>query len=99
MIRLALSLTLLLAMLAGCGEVVVFGHVVREAPGKTEPVAAAPPPAVHTLHAVNLTVAPEAKSGDPSIAADALLDAIRTELRSRKLLDEQNPNAAGTADI
>jgi hypothetical protein len=51
------------------------------------------------VHAVNLTLSPEAKTGNASLATDALLDAIRAELRSRKLLDEQSSNAGGTAEI
>jgi hypothetical protein len=121
MIRLSILSVLLLAMLAGCGEVVVFGHVVREAPSKTTAAnpnsatatdssqataetsasvaAVAPSAGAHVVQAVNLTLSPEAKAGNASIATDALLDAIRTELRSRKLLDEQNSHAAGTAEI
>ncbi|MEJ0035954.1 MAG: hypothetical protein WDO68_07710 [Gammaproteobacteria bacterium] len=39
-------------------------------------------------------------TGDASrFAADALLEAIRTELKSRKLLDELDPHASGTAEI
>jgi hypothetical protein len=39
-------------------------------------------------------------TGDASrFTADALLDAIKTELKSRKLLDDQSPNASGTAEI
>jgi hypothetical protein len=166
MSRLLTSLVLSLA-LTGCGEVVVFGHVVRENPAKseaaaakpaTEPAtdsatpqpaataAAAPEPAAHAaatepeatehaiqaaatepaaaapatvaaaapatvavtpqpatvahrLHAVNVTVSPASQAGDASVDPGALLDAIRTELRSRNLLDEQNPSAGGTAEV
>jgi len=128
MIRLLTSLILSLAALTGCGEVVVFGHVVRENPPKTEAPAtmpateaaaqtpadatdpahathqtsapaAADPPAAHLLRAVNVTLSPASQAGDASLDAAALLDAIRTELRSRKLLDEQNPRAGGTAEV
>lgn len=113
MIRLAMVSVLLLVMVTGCGEVVVFGHVVREAPSKTDASAGAATPEgpsgasvqaalgsrAHVVQAVTLTLSPDAKAGNASIASDALLDAIRTELRSRKLLDEHNPQATGTAEI
>lgn len=117
MIRLLTALFVSLAMLTGCGEVVVFGHVVRENPPNTEGAsskpAAAPNPTVAAsatsapatdgssavlLRAVHVTLLPESQAGDSSVDAPALLDAIRTELRSRKLLDEQNP-AGGTAEV
>jgi hypothetical protein len=166
MLRLLASLILPVAALTGCGEVVVFGHVVREDPAKTEAaaqkpateqatskptteaaasqsateaVASNPPadeavaskpaaeetvapnpatatesthaapqtsspaatavPAAHVLHAVNVTVSPASQAGDAGVDAAALLDAIRAELKSRKLLDEQNPSADGTAEV
>ncbi len=136
MIRLLTALVLSLATLTGCGEVVVFGHVVRENPPTTEAPAskpateraapsateaAAPKPANATdpaqatlqtsapdagdlpatplLGAVNVTLSPASQAGDASLDAAALLDAIRTELRSRNLLDEQNPRAGGTAEV
>jgi hypothetical protein len=137
MIKVLTALILSLATLTGCGEVVVFGHVVRENPPKTEaPVskpatepatpepateAAAPKPGnatdptqatrqtsasaagdlptVHLLSAVNVTLSPASQAGDASFDAAALLDAVRTELRSRSLLDEQTPHAGGTAEI
>ena len=135
MIRLLASLILCLA-LTGCGEVVVFGHVVRENPSKAEasaskaaaepaeprpateaassPVteAAVPEPAAETpataaagssaaplLHAVNVTLSATSQAGGTSVDAAALLDAIRTELRSRALLDEQNSSADRTAEV
>lgn len=123
MIRLLIS-SILAVALTGCGEVVVFGHVVRENPSKTEAAAsntatapaapeAAPaatstqtiatvvvaPAAAHLLHAVNVTVSPASQTTNVSVDAAALLDAIRTELRSRNLLDEQNPSANGTAEV
>jgi hypothetical protein len=114
--------------LAGCGEVVVFGHVVRENPSKAEAApsepttaALAPKPETATgsthatrqnsaaasaglpapplLHAVNVTLSAPGQTGDASVDAAALLDAIRTELRSRNLLDEQNPSADRTAEV
>ena len=188
-----LTASILVLALTGCGEVVVFGHVVRENPAKTEaaaskpatepaaptpaaevaaptsvaaspkpateaappkaatetalppatdvalpaateaaltpatevaapPAAAAAAPSVaaasstqaaqqsstaaardlstpHLLHAVNVTLSPASQASTASIDAAALLDAIRTELRSRALLDEQNPSADRTAEI
>lgn len=58
---------------------------------------------MHVVKAVDIVVTPEATAkvtGDASrFTADALLDAIKTELKSRKLLDEQDPRASGTAEI
>ena len=151
MARLAILSVLIVTLLAGCGQVIVFGHVVGErkesAESQPEPTAATPgsqtattgspataatadsagssnaksaavspasreaetrvaaasPRLTHAVKAVNLTVTPEAAAkvtGDTSrFAANALLDAIRTELKSRKLLDEQDPQASGTAEI
>jgi hypothetical protein len=155
MIRLFIALILALAALTGCGEVVVFGHVVRENPAKpeaaasnptaeaeaskpgaeatapkpaTEPSASVPSaaaaaptqptatesaqaarpnsqtaaaslPAAHVLRAVHVTLTPAAHAGEASVDPTALTDAIRTELRSRDLLDEQNPSADGTAEV
>ena len=142
MTRLAILSVLIVTMLAGCGQVIVFGHVVGERKESAEPkpeatsaspqstapeatgsssaataaagsasgeavtqtrAAAASPHLTHAVKTVNLTVTPEAVAkvtGDASrFAADALLDAIRTELKARKLLDEQDPQASGTAEI
>ena len=156
MIRLLPLLLFPLAALAGCGEVVVFGHVVRENPSKTEaapsepataatvskpeteaassqPATGATPkpatevvvaepktatatsstqatlessaaaiaglPAAHRLRAVHVTLSPATQAGNASVDPTALSDAIRAELRSRKLLDEQNPSADGTAEV
>jgi hypothetical protein len=57
----------------------------------------------HVIKAVTITITAEAAAkvtGDASrFSADALLDAIKAELKSRKLLDEQDPHAAGTAEV
>lgn len=141
------------ALLAGCGQVIVFGHGMGErpeavakpatttettstteatsatkaappaagtaapttptpggtpAPHSTAPTSSAPlastsPHAAHVVKSVNIIITPEAAAkvtGDASrFTADALLDAIKTELTSRKLLDDQNPDASGTAEI
>lgn len=133
MARFSIASLLILAMLAGCGQVIVFGHVVGEdkpsAQPKPEGSATTPPQAAtpasasaagastpanaqlaarspvvaHAVKAVNLTVTPEAAArvtGDASrFTAEALLDAIKAELKSRKLLDEQDPQASGTAEV
>lgn len=140
MLRLSLLSMFLLTMLAGCGEVIVFGHVVREgspssksapeaapatpaaqtapetaavtsaaqpaapaAPTQTSAALIAKAPATaHVVKAVNLTLTPEAAgkvAGDSRFATAALLEAIRAELRSRKLLDEQDAHASGTAEV
>ena len=116
----------ILTLLAGCGQVAVFGHVVGERPASsdakpgTSPATsasaraatpsiqpsservAAVAPAVHVVKAVNLTLSPAATSevaGDSRFTTGALNDAIRAELKSRGLLDAQNPRADGTAEI
>lgn len=75
--------------------------VASTAAGSATP--AASPHTVHVVKAVDIVVTPEATAkvtGDASrFTADALLDAIKTELKSRKLLDEQDPRASGTAEI
>lgn len=154
---LAVWMALLAALLSGCGQVMVFGHVMGErraqtaqpeviaaqpeaaapepaaeagqpgagatqpAPTAREPaaaaaqpdasdapsadarVASAPAPVAHVVKSVNVIVTSEVTSQATGAAsrftADALLDAIKTELKSRKLLDEQNPHASGTAEI
>jgi hypothetical protein len=122
MVRLTILAVGMVALLAGCGQVIVFGHVVGERPesvakpeattttattattSTTAPAPAKGPAASpHVVKSVNIIVTPEARSkvtGDASrFTADALLDAVTTELKSRKLLDEQNPAASGTAEI
>jgi len=122
-------LLLALSLLAGCGEIVVFGHTVREGRSEVKPVpqtatteattttaksaetpsvpstpsAPARPgpsvPSVHVLRAVTLELTPQAAAqvaDDSKFKADALLDAIEAELRSRNLLDEA---ANGTAEV
>jgi hypothetical protein len=125
MAKFALLSILMVTLLAGCGQVMVFGHVVGEkpasvkakaeaaptvptAPADTAPpaeqrLASSSPPLAHVVKAVNLIITPEAAAkvtGDASrFTADALLDAIRTELKSRNLLDDQDPQVSGTAEI
>jgi len=120
--RLTLVSVLTAALLSGCGQVAVFGHVVgeRPAPAASSPVtntAAAseapakvagaegskqPSAAVHALKSVTIKVASKADEGvasDAKFTPEALLDAVRTELRARGLLDEQKPDASGAAEI
>jgi len=60
MVRLLTSLFLSLAALTGCGEVVVFGHVVRENPTKTEVAASNPATATNSTDDDRQTSAPAA---------------------------------------
>jgi hypothetical protein len=108
MTKRSILLMLISAMLAGCGQVIVFGHVVgeRAASSEVKPSAAGTPPAtssaVRGVKAVSLSLSPAAASevaGDSRFTTGALLDAIKAELASRGLLDEQNPRADGTAEI
>ncbi len=125
MFRLHLVLLLILGLLAGCGEVVVFGHtigekspvpeVVTESSGANAPsMSAASAPAsvstakavasatVQRVRAVTLSLTPDATAkvaNDPRFTADALLAAVKSELQSRKLLDETDARAAATAEI
>ncbi|MEJ1963076.1 MAG: hypothetical protein WDO56_16590 [Gammaproteobacteria bacterium] len=51
---------------------------------------------------MSLTLTAEATAkatDDPAFKADALLDAIRRELRARQLLDPQDTGAAGSAEV
>ena len=131
MVRVAMVSVLMVTLLAGCGQVILFGHVVGErsaaeskpdttaagaatsnasppapdAPASTAPVPAEPRVVLvtHAIKAVNLTITAEAAAkvtGDASrFTQEGLLDAIRTELKTRKLLDDQDPRASGTAEI
>jgi hypothetical protein len=118
--RFSVLAILSVTLLAGCGRVVMFGHVVREgsapdvsesdapanvASGSRSEVVAqkmqavAPAP---VLKAVTIRVSPRATenvASDTPFAPELLLEAIRTELRSRKLLDEQNPQVTETAEV
>jgi hypothetical protein len=112
MARLAMISVLIVTLLAGCGQLMVFGHVVDDrAPDDPKPDPAAaethPPamslPVAHVVKSVSLVITSEAAAkvtGDASrFDPDTLLDTIKTELESRKLLDEHNPQASGTAEI
>lgn len=139
--RLWLLSVVSVALLAGCGRVVVFGHVLGEGKGaeveqpaddatsaspaagpastasaassgaKPEPgagdAAARKGPrnaaaAVPALKSIALKVAPQATdnvASDIPFVPEQLLEALRTELRVRKLLDENNPQLTGTAEV
>jgi hypothetical protein len=133
MARVAILTMAMVTLLAGCGQVILFGHVVGEksASEPEPPAASVPAPADSTqpsaggaarpptltgaepvaksasigrvVRAVNITITPEAAAkitGDASrFTSDALLAAIKTELTSRKLLDAQDPQATGTAEV
>jgi hypothetical protein len=117
------------ALVAGCGDVVVFGHVVHEGAKAPEtksdasPAVAGAPAAspvvassnqsatpaanartstVHMVRAVNVSLAPAAAAkvaGDSNFGLDALVTEIKSQLRARKLLSEQDPNATGSAEV
>lgn len=118
MSTLRLMLLLALGSLTGCGEVVVFGHTVREghassvsstAPASTvpAPVSQADSKPVAQLSVVSSSQALKIKSvtlalsspaeheaaTDSRFKRDALLDAIKDELRSRKVFDEADSSA------
>lgn len=68
--------------------------------------AVAPPvavkPVTQLVKSVSLALAPQAAAkiaNDPRFNADALLDAVKNELRSRKLLDEPGSDATAAAEI
>ncbi len=124
MFKLQTVLLLSIALLAGCGEVIVFGHKVREAPTAPEEKPAPPSspsstssasstpskpksgaslsPQAQVVSAVTLVLTPqlaEKVAKDPNFNATALLDAIKRELQARRVLDETNSQANGTAEI
>ena len=66
----------------------------QTAPANTQPST------VHTVRAVNVSLAPAAKvAGDSNFGLDALTAAIKSELRARRLLSEQNPNGSGSVVV
>ena len=108
-IRYVMLLPLIAGTLAGCGDVIVFGHTVHEAhPAsevKAEPTAtpkAAVTPRVQVVKTVTLVLAAQAAAkvvDDSRFNADALLAEIKSELQSRKLLDDADLHSSGTAEI
>jgi hypothetical protein len=119
MLKNLLVMGLTLAVLTGCGQVMVFGRVIGETRTQTEtkveapamslaadPAPPSPPlpssPIVHRVKSVALTLNPQAASqatADPRFNTAALLEAIETELRSRKLLETHDPAASDKAEI
>jgi hypothetical protein len=123
--RVQITLLLTITLLAGCGEVVVFGHTVREGHAKTEvktesapvPVAAtntastsstasattkAPTRPAIQVKAITISIAPQAAekiAKDSRFSTNALRDAIRSELKSRKLLDVSDSATGSTMEI
>ena len=149
-----IALLLTITLLAGCGEVVVFGHVVREGdktseakPGATAPVSTSPAtspsttatpsaqssdhpattpaasatnnavvatssdtaadasvnaPVVRHVNAVMLTIAPEVIkeiASEPRFDSKALLEAIKAELQTRKLLETGHSTTGTTLEV
>lgn len=100
-----LPLLLIFALLAGCGEVVIFGHTVREGNASSESKAESKEPASSNVapeyHAVKVKTvtlaltqpAEEKAASDSKFDKDALLGAIKDELRSRQVLDETDAGA------
>lgn len=93
--------------LQACGEVIVFGHQVREGGGESVPVtvAATDRPsreAARTVQAVTLEVVPSAAAkieADHGFSRDALLETIRATLRSRGVLVADATGAAPSAVV
>ena len=66
------------------------------------PTESAPPSTVRVVTAVSVSLALAAAAkvaGDSTFGADALAAAIKSELRARKLLNEKDPRASGTAQV
>jgi hypothetical protein len=95
-------------LIAGCGQVSVFGHTVGENnPSSDVKSANVTPtntstPGVHVVKAVTVVLTPQAASkaaDDPMFKTDALLAAIKSELQSRQLLNESDAKVSSTVDI
>ena len=129
MFTVQILLLLTVALLAGCGEVIVFGHTVREAhPASESKSGSAPAPAAATtssatstsvapaanaaatataipiikVKAVTISIAPQAAdkiAADSRFSSDALLDAIKRELQSRKLFDVNDLPSSSSVKI
>jgi hypothetical protein len=109
MLKLQLALLLTVGLLAGCGQVAVFGHTIGEKHSPSEVKAdsiptpqAAVSPRIQMVKDVRLVLTPQAATkvaNDAKFNADTLLEAIKGELRSRKLLDDTDSRANGTAEI
>jgi hypothetical protein len=109
MLKPQIVLLLMVGLMAGCGEVIVFGHTIRGGhavsdvtPDATSRPEAAGRPRIQVVKAVTLVLTPQVRANsvkDPRIDESALLDAITGELRSRKLLNDADVRASRTADI
>jgi hypothetical protein len=109
MLKLQIVLLLTASLLEGCGNVAVFGHTIGEgrtsSEAKTDSTPAAQDaaiPGARAVKAVTLVLTPQvaAKVADDStFKKDALLDAIKAELRSRQLFDDTDSRATATAEI
>ncbi len=55
MLRIQIALLLTVVLLAGCGEVIIFGHVVREGNKSTEVKPESPPPAPPATNPISAT--------------------------------------------
>lgn len=112
--KLQMLLLLTISLLAGCGEVVIFGHTVREGHAASEvkaaPTAAAVTEATATattadvrtqkVRDVTLSLTPQAAekvASDSRFNADAVRDAIKSELQSRGLLDVGDATGSNTS--
>jgi hypothetical protein len=116
MLKVQIALVLIAALLAGCGEVIVFGHTVRGGhaasevkadPATTTETETVASPTIQRVREVTLALTPQATekvANDSRFNADALLDAIKSELQSRRLfdvngLDVTDSRASVTAEI
>lgn len=109
MLKFQIALLLTACLLVGCGQVAVFGHTIGERSAASEVKTAAPPasqaavlPASRVVSTVTLVLTPQAAAkvaADARFKTDALLEAIKVDLRSRKLLDETDSRALATAEI
>jgi hypothetical protein len=108
-VKLQVALLSTVCLLAGCGEVIVFGHTVHEGHPSTEdktastskPVAAASA-RFQAVNVATLVLTPQARAEavkNSRFDEHSLLDAITGELRSRKLLDATDVHANGTVQI
>jgi hypothetical protein len=107
MLRLPISLALICGLVAGCGEVVVFGHTMGEKHSASEAkvdstatpeagVTSEVQPQVRIVKSVTLVLTPQAAAkvvDDSRFNADALLAAVKSELKSRKLFDDSDSHA------
>lgn len=105
MIRRQIALFLTCGLLAGCGQVAVFGHTIGErspvSPMNADPAATSrgavgrPSAARHVVKTVTVALTPQAAAriaNDPRFDVRALLEAVNGELRARQLLADTQSN-------